>query len=112
MCIRDREQAAEQAAEPPPTEELKLAVQAYVKKLPNPRDSTENYLLQMCRWIRYIIKVEPLDQYGNLINSGIDGNSQKLYIQYPEGYNNFKLVGIYSPAFDLLTVIRHFNISL
>ena len=62
------EQAAEQAAEPPPTEELKLAVQAYVKKLPNPRDSTENYLLQMCRWIRYIIKVEPLDQYLSLIH--------------------------------------------
>ena len=106
------EQAAEQAAEPPPTQKLILAVQAYVKKLPNPRDSTEGYLLQMCRWIRYIIKAEPLDKDDNLINSGIDGNSQKLYIQYPEGYNNFTQVGIYSPAFDLLTVIRHFNISL
>ncbi len=84
-------------------------------KLKEPRSSTRDYLLEMCQWIQYIINKPPLDNDEKLINSGLEEDEKKkvkLHEVYSVGYENFKKVGIFTPAFDLLTVMRHFDITI
>ena len=84
-------------------------------KLKEPRSSTRDYLLEMCQWIQYIINEPPLDNDKKLINSGLEEDEKKkvkLHEVYSVGYENFKKVGIFTPAFDLLTVMRHFDITI
>lgn len=88
-----------------PSEQLKKAVKDYITTIPSKSDKSEEYLLDMSNKISVIIGTDPIEG-GKLITSN---DSYKLHIKYSDGFKSFCSLGIYSPAFDLVTTIKHFS---
>ena len=96
---------------PSVSDQLKNACKVYVDSLPTDRgEESTQFLIQISSWITAIIGREPLTSHGQLITSTCeDLSAKRLHEEFPCGYREFILTGIYSPAFDLLAMKKCVN---
>tara|TARA_Y100000389_G_scaffold204032_2_gene254608 strand:+ start:459 stop:1706 length:1248 start_codon:yes stop_codon:yes gene_type:complete len=95
---------------------LRKAIDDYIKDLNDNtegplKENTHLYLMEMSIYIGEIIGKDPVDDNGKLLTSSDENNNViNLHKKYNDAYNNFKNVGILSPAFDLVTMKKTMDI--